>query len=113
MTRTICLDFNGVLDTYAGWVDNGNGTEYPPRPGVQEFLEELNRRGYRPIICTVISQHAVMEWLKRHGLWDLVHAVTNIKPAAIAYVDDRAIRFNGDYDSVLEELDNFKPYWEV
>lgn len=111
--RTVAIDFNGVLDTYAGWVKGGDGTEYPPRPGAKEFLERLNAMGYRPVIYSTISPHAIMEWLRKYGMWDLVHDVSQSKPMAIAYVDDRAIRFDGDYSSVLEQLDGFEPFWKV
>lgn len=110
--KTVCIDFNGVLDTYTGWTkDMIDGTEYGPRPGVQEFLEQVNELGYRPVILTAIEPFAVMAWLKKYGLWHLIHDVTNIKPAAIAYIDDRAIQFNGDFQEVLGQLIGFKPYW--
>lgn len=110
-TKVVCLDFNGVLDTYTGWVGGGVGTEYGPRPGVQEFLEQLNARGYRPVILTAIKPSDVMDWLRRYGLWDLIHDVTNVKPPAVAYIDDRAICFDGDFNKTLTQLDSFRPFW--
>lgn len=37
--------------------------------------------------------------------------VTNRKVPAVAYIDDRVIRFNGSYKKVISQLKNFKPYW--
>lgn len=111
MKKTICLDFNGVLDTYAGFIKNGNGTEYEPRLGVEQFLQNLNAQ-YKVVILTVIEPALVWEWLDKYRLDVYIDDVTNIKPAAVAYVDDRAITFNGDYDEVLQQLQGFKAHWE-
>ena len=37
--------------------------------------------------------------------------VTNRKVPAVAYIDDRAIQFNGSYIQTIYEAVNFKPYW--
>ena len=39
-------------------------------------------------------------------------AVTNEKPKAIAYIDDRAIKFDGNYDNLYNEINDFKPHWK-
>ena len=44
---------------------------------------------------------------------EYVSEVTSIKPPAIAYIDDRAITFDGDYTETIKELKNFKPYWQT
>jgi hypothetical protein len=41
-----------------------------------------------------------------------VYDVTSRKLPAHAYIDDRALRFNGDYNETLTELETFKPYWK-
>lgn len=112
MTKpTVCLDFNGVLDMYSGWVKGGNGTEYPPRPGTQYFLERLSGQ-YKVVILTAIDPLDVAYWLSLHNLERYIADITNVKPPAVAYIDDRAIQFNGDYEDTLEQLQNFKVYWE-
>ena len=30
---------------------------------------------------------------------------------ALAYIDDRGIRFDGDYNKALAQIKDFKPYW--
>lgn len=112
MRKTICLDFNGVFDQYQGWVHNGIGTEYEPRQGLREFLQSLHQ-DYDIVINTVINPMHVRTWLDKYDLSQYIGTITNIKPMAVMYVDDRAICFDGDYDALLNNIRNFKPYWEV
>ena len=37
--------------------------------------------------------------------------VTNVKSKAYLYIDDRAIRFDGDFERTLKEIDEFRVYW--
>ena len=108
MKPPVCLDFDGVLNDYHGYEKDNLGEL---RPGAKEFIERLSR-DYNVIIFSVRPFPKIVEWLKRHGLDKLVWDVTSSKPAAVAYIDDRAIRFVGDYEKTLNELENFKPYWK-
>jgi hypothetical protein len=110
MSKTVCVDLNGTLDTYTGW--RGPDYWYPPRPGVDRFLGELHARGYRVVVLTTRETNGVWNWLRQHGLDQHVDEVTNKKVRAVAYVDDRAITFRGDYDATLRILDSFRPYWQ-
>jgi len=106
----VCVDLDGVLNSFDGW----KGAEFfhPPRPGAREFLAELNRLGFRVVIFTVRWAPHVEAWLERFGLAALVSQVTDKKPAAFVYVDDRAICFGGDFDRTLKEIGGFKAHWE-
>ncbi len=108
--KTICVDLNGTLDTYTGW--RGADYWYPPRSGADRFLRELRQRGYEVVVFTTRDPAAVWEWLRQYGLAQHVSDVTNVKVRAIAYVDDRAIPFRGDYDETLREIEAFRPYWQ-
>ena len=36
------------------------------------------------------------------------------KPKAVAYIDDRALLFDGNYDAVIQKLKNgFFPHWHT
>ena len=105
---TVCVDFDGVLNNYEYYDPNNCFT---PRPGAKEFLEKLSEK-YHVVILTARSFPKVERWLKNYGLNKYVADVTNIKVPAVAYIDDRAIKFKGDYDFALKELENFKPYWK-
>lgn len=106
----ICVDLDGVLNLYDGW--KGPGYFHPPRAGAREFLLRLNRLGYRVVIFTVRWQPHVEEWLARYGLADLIDEVTDRKPPAHVYIDDRAICFRGDFDAAIEQVARFKAHWE-
>ncbi len=108
MKPTVCLDFDGVLNNYTHYDPNNCFT---PRPGAKEFLEKLNEN-YTVVILTARRFDKVERWLKNYGLRKYVFDVTNIKPPAVAYIDDRGIEFNGNYDIVLKQLEHFQPYWK-
>ena len=107
--RTVCVDWNGVLDTYGGF----RGEEHfdPPREGAGEFLARLKAMGFRVVILSTRSPAQVWDWLRRHGLDGHVDDVTDRKVPAVAYVDDRAVPFRGDYEEVLTTLRRFRPHW--
>lgn len=107
MKPVICLDFDGVLNNYSGYDGENLGT---PRPGAKEFLEELNKN-YRVVVLSARRYSHIIKWLNDYGLWEYVADVTSFKPPALAYIDDRGISFNGDYQEILEQLKDFKPYW--
>jgi hypothetical protein len=106
----VCVDLDGVLNAFDGW--KGPEFFHPPRPGAREFLEQLNHRGFRVVVFTVRWAPHVESWLARHHLSELVWLVTDKKPAAFVYVDDRAICFDGDFDKALREIGGFKAHWE-
>ena len=47
----------------------------------------------------------VWEWLEKHNMSQYISKVTAEKPRAVAYIDDKAIRFT-DWDSCLNDLGN-------
>jgi phosphoglycolate phosphatase-like HAD superfamily hydrolase len=106
----VCVDLDGVLNDYDGW----KGADYfhPPRPGAREFLEQLNGQGYRIVVFTVRWGPHVQDWLAKYGLSELVSEVTDKKPPAHVYVDDRAICFKGDFQGALKQIGDFKAHWE-
>lgn len=109
MKYTVCVDLNGVLDQYTGW--KGEGHMDPPRPGAERFLAEL-AEDYRVVILTTQPAERVWEWLREYGLDQYVSDVTNRKPPALVYVDDRAVCFRGDFEETLREIRSFRPHWK-
>jgi hypothetical protein len=108
--RTICLDFDGVLHSYrSGWC----GAEVIPDPpihGTREAVARL-RQQYRIVVhsarChTAEGCLAVTNWLAKHCIE--VDEVCEHKPPAHVYVDDRAVRFRGNWDDVLDEIRQFR-----
>lgn len=103
--KTIAVDFDGVIHRYTkGWQD---GSIYDtPVEDSEKQLKRLIEKGYKVIIFTTrvnpemggnvtLEREKMEEWLKANGFKDGVHyhEITALKPKAIAYIDDRAIRF--------------------
>src|SRR5258708_3265734 len=107
----VCVDLDGVLNDFDGC--RGAGYFHAPGGGAVEFLERLNALGYDVIVFTVRWAPHVEAWLREYGLADLVVRVTNQKPPAHVYVDDRAICFRGDFDSAIEQIRHFQAQWEA
>jgi hypothetical protein len=105
-----CVDLNGVLDTYTGW--RGPKHFDPPRAGAKRFLRALRSRGFQVVIFTTRYPADVWRWLEGHGLGELVSDVTDRKPPAHVFVDDRAVCFRGDFDATLDQIDRFAAHWE-
>lgn len=103
--KTICVNFDGVLNEYDGY-EEGNLGE--PLTGSKEFIKEL-RKKYKVVILTSRQKEQVIDWLNNNGFPSM--KVTNRKVPAVAYIDDRAIQFKGNYKKVISRLKNFKPYW--
>jgi hypothetical protein len=115
MTRvqTVAVDFDGVLHSYEkGWHD---GTIYGDfMPGAVVALSQLMQQ-YAVFVHTTRDAKQVARWIertsgyafecttrlprtwwgKRHPFWNEQGTllVTNRKLPAIAYIDDRAVRF--------------------
>lgn len=109
LARTVAVDFDGVLHPYSrGWVGSVPDDE-PPMPGATAFLIRLKNAGYRVVVFSTRCDHdeglaGTREWLERQGLDEFVDDVTCKKPAAVAYVDDRAVPFTGSWESVEEGI---------
>lgn len=87
---TIAIDFDGVLHSYEkGWQ---GGIIYGTLvQGAKEALDVL-REGYEIVVFTSRDDlENVENWLFKQLGYRV--AVTNTKPIALAYIDDRAIRF--------------------
>lgn len=127
ISRTVAVDFDGVIHDYDGWRD---GSIYGgPVDGAFDALSWLLSK-YYVVIHTSRSPGQVVAWLESHGFtavrdslkfdetsstnidgtpglfWDSegILLVTRRKYAAIAYIDDRAIRFL-DWDQALTDLE--------
>jgi hypothetical protein len=113
---TVAVDFDGVIHAYSkGWQD---GAIYDdPVPGAFEALRAL-MDDYAVVIHTSRDQYQVEGWLAAHGFscmidnesgdpgfWNEqgVLLVSRRKYPAIAYIDDRGIRFES-WDQALADL---------
>jgi hypothetical protein len=115
MTRkgTIGLDFDGPVHRYSkGWLDGSIYDE--PTPGALEAVNEL-MLDYAIFIHTAREPIQVVPWLNRYGFKTALHTpafwneqgtllVTNKKLPAMAYIDDRGIRWE-NWDQTLADIE--------
>jgi phosphoheptose isomerase len=109
----IGVDFDGVIHKNSkGYHD---GTVYDePVEGVREALQKLSEK-YTVIIYTAKARkdrglvngrsgtQLIWDWLKEHDLNQYVSKVTSEKPRAVAYIDDKGIKFD-NWDNVLSQI---------
>ncbi len=107
--KSVAVDLDGVLAKYTGW--KGERIIEEPMSGAREFLENVSKK-YHVIIHTTRKREIVWEWLKHYGLdssvTDVNYCLVNQregKPVAVAYVDDRAVRFTGDFEETLRQVE--------
>ena len=124
MLKTILVDFDGVLHSYAsGWL-GADVIPDPPVPGAIEWLRALVvDEGLQVAIFSSRSNTtegsrgrpgiaAMKRWLLSHGLetryLDVIEFPREKSPAHLT-IDDRAICFEGTYPSA-EEILAFVPW---
>jgi 5'(3')-deoxyribonucleotidase len=109
---TVCIDFDGTLFDFPEERDFFHVGKIIPgaKEAVLKFLEE----GYEVVIHTARPNteeiHRVIhEALRSEGLPELpinkaqLCVGPNSKPIAILYIDDRALRFDGDWKKTMHE----------
>ena len=109
--KTVCVDFDGVLAEYKGWMGAEKLGE--ARAGVEYFLKSLNEMGFRVVVLSTREPGRIHKWLLDNGFHDLVYRVTREKVPAMVYIDDRALCFRGDFTETLVALRAFKPFWRL
>ena len=105
------IDLDGVLNCYCGEYDE----EFIPevREGAREFVEKLYSLGrFNLVLFTTRNILKSAKWLVDNNLYSYFSNITNVKLPAFLCIDDRAIRFEGDYDDMYEKIVNFRPYWK-
>jgi len=105
----IVLDFDGVIHRYRqGW--QGGEIYDEPMPGIESVLQEWSER-FKLVILTTRDPNVpggVWDWLKKYELHRFFGPgdVTNKKPPAMVYVDDRGYRFEGKWTTrVMVEIE--------
>lgn len=104
-SKVLAIDFNGTIA--------GRGDDWgDPQPGAVEAMQRLKDEGFTICINSVVGdKEALAAWLDRNGVvWDYINegpaqpSNSSDKINAVAYVDDRAIPFRGDWDETLDDL---------
>lgn len=110
----ICLDFDGVVHSYASGWQGADVIPDLPVPGAFDFIKRALKYGSVYIHSCRSHQNggmaAMQKWYAGHGgppgvEWPIV------KPPAKVYIDDRGFRFQGDWPAVVDLL-TLKPWME-
>ncbi len=102
--KTILIDLDGVLNTYNG---KYNDTYIPAiKEGAKDFIKKLSIR-FRVVIFTSRNLLLASKWVIENGLDNYVDNVTNIKEPSFLIIDDRCIRFDGDFKDLDNKIENF------
>lgn len=125
----LCLDFDGVINSYtSGWM----GAEVipdPPVPGVIDFIVKAHESFNIAIVSSRFrhpgGREAVREWLVRQGIEPLYLAddeeidfdrwedgaivLSRVRPPAFLTIDDRALTFRGTWPDPADLL-SFRPW---
>lgn len=121
----ICVDFDGVIHSYASGWKGADVIPDPPVPGAIDWLiahlpvpDALGMappyEGPYPVIYSARSSQrggikAMKEWFVKHGLneWyirDNILKFPETKPPAFLTIDDRAICFTGVFPTSAEMM---------
>jgi hypothetical protein len=95
--NTACMDFDGVL-AYHETGDPITKIGEPLKPGI-DLAKQIVRQGYKLVVLTarpIKMQDEISDWLKKQGV---KAQVTNVKPPAELYIDDRAIRYPKNFQN--------------
>lgn len=103
---TIILDMDGVIHSYAsGWQGVGNLPD-PPVEGTAKAIAKLRTKYNVVVFSTRSACHdglkAIRDYLAKHEIE--VDQVVDRKVPAVAMVDDRGIRFGGNWNSTVGVL---------
>ena len=105
--ENICIDFDGVIHVMKGYTTDYIGWESGKIEGelalgAKEAIEKLQKRYNVIVFTTRDNLTTVSLWLNEHNI--SCKRVTNHKPEAIAYIDDKGIRFES-WDQVMDDIE--------
>ena len=101
--KTLAIDFDNTIHDKAHPIPEKRMG--PPKEGAQEALQALKMQ-YRIVIHSVWAdekyKQIIADWLEFYQIpYD---EITNVKPAAEAYIDDKGIRFTS-WEEVLKQIE--------
>ena len=109
MKKTLCLDFDGVIHSYkSGW-KGASIIPDPPVIGAREAIAKL-RENWKVVVYSSRSgqeggKQAMSDWFVNNDIQ--VDELCDHKPPAFIYVDDRGVTFTGNWDKLIDDVNNF------
>ena len=107
--KVVLIDLDGVLNEYRGIYDEEKIPEL--KFGAREFLLNLSNK-YSVKLFTTRNRLLTSKWIINNNLDGFIEDVTNIKEPCWLYVDDRCVKFDGDFSMLQNKIDNFKPWYK-
>jgi len=105
--KTIAMDFDGVIATYTTGQHQEIGTLIP---GIKELIDQLRTEGWAVVIYSARKTHEIEGWLDDNAV---IHdGISEDKPLAEIYVDDRALQFDGNVTNLQYQIANHRPWWQ-
>lgn len=111
----ICVDFDGVVNSYRSGFTRDQDIPDEPMPGAADAIMRL-RRTYKVVIFTtrartVEGRNAVIAWLAKYGIE--VDGITHYKIPAKIYLDDRGLKFEGDWVQAMQEIEHYATWQDI
>ena len=107
--KTILIELDGVLNQYNGHFDINI---IPPiREGVKDFFESFDDN-FEFKLFTTRNKILAVKWLIENNIDKYFIDVTNTKDLCYLYIDDRCIRFDGNYIKLQDEIKKFKVWYK-
>ncbi len=108
--KRILVDLDGVLNDYG--TEKFDKNKIPKiKNGTEDFLKKLSNNA-ELYLFTTREYKLAKQWLIQNKINKYFKDITNVKIPAFLHIDDRAICFNGDFEKVLYEVEEFKVYWK-
>ncbi len=115
--RTYAFDFDGVVAKYDGF--KGHEHQDEPISEVVKAIRFLKEKGHKILIYSTRGSKFLQEYCKKYDIpVDYFNENPNYKtdghkPVAYVYIDDRAVLYKGQKaEKLVEEIEDFKAYWE-
>lgn len=117
---TVCIDFDATIAYYDGW--KGHGVFGKPLPECRKMLGKLKKLGWIIIVNTCRSEtELIIKYLDGNKIpYDYINynpentklGLSLAKPIADVYVDDRAVKFEGDWTKTFRDILQHKRWYE-
>lgn len=113
--EVICVDFDATINSYRSGFTRDGDIPDEPIEGAIDAIARL-RRKYKVVVFstrarTVEGRNAVIAWLAKYNCE--VDGVTFEKIPAKIYLDDRGLKFNGNWTEALQEIDKFSTWQDI